>query len=575
MENWFSKIKQKRIWKSLVAYPAAAFVILQAVDFFISNYDLNPKLLTATLILLIGGFVISLIWNWNHGEKGDQLYTSKEWIAYGSVGIITLFFLGNYWLNSDLGSKMGSNINLASHEILAVLPFGNQSKDQDLVYLSDGIPENLINKLSRITSLKVLSRNSTFILEEADRNPKSIQNKLNADLMLTGRIEKLDDRLIVNCQLIDVQQNIQIWGDKISYHADNIVKVEEAIVASLMKTLQLKLKQEQSQIKLSETYAPEAQAHYMKGRALSYGSTQQEAEKALDHFREAIEIDPKYAAAYVGIANEKIVQAIFATASRETIFNEARTAIQTALAFNPNSAEAYYVDGAIKFYGDFNWTGAEESYKKSLEINPNNADAIVRYSAFLVAMKRYNEAIELADKAIELDPISISSLHNLGWVNLVAGNYEEAEQAFSEAIELHPTWIWGYVKRAYTRMFQNNNEGEEADANRTRELMSEGGSELLEAATIYIHSYCNNNQRVSELTSLFFNHTSKENYEDPFAVALVYYANGNLDKMFEWSQKCIDEKSPGAYQFNIDIFYDNDIRNNPRFIEIRKQMKFK
>ena len=557
-----------------MAYPAAAFVILQAVDFFIINYGINPKLLTTTLILLIGGFLISLIWNWNHGEKGDQIYNKKEWISYGIISLVTLFFSGTYWFNATIPAKLDSKVSVDSHGILAVLPFDNQSKNQDLVYLSDGIPENLINRLSRITDLKVLSRNSTFLLDESDRNSKSVHKKLNADLMLTGRIEKLDDDLVVNCQLIDVKENIQIWGDKIVYHADDIIKVEESIVASLMKTLQVKLNQEDAQLNQSETQISEAQAHFMKGRALTYGSTEEEAEKALDHFREAIKIDPKYASAYVGIANEKIVQAIFSTASRETIFNEARTAVQTALAFNPNSAEAYYVDGSIKFYGDFDWEGAEASFKRAIELNPNNPEGLVRYSAFLAAMKRYDDSIELANRAIELDPISISSLHNLGWVNLVANNFEAAEEAFTEALDLHPNWIWGYVKRGYARMFQNNFEAAISDAQKSRALMGDSGSELLEAATIYVFAYSGDTESSKKYTNLFFSHVSEQNYQDPFAVAIVYYANKNIPKMLDWMEKCIEEQAPGAYQFNIDIFYESDVMEHPRFIELRQRMNF-
>lgn len=558
-----------------MAYPAAAFVILQAVDFFIINYGLNPKLLTTTLILLIGGFLISLIWNWNHGEKGDQIYNKKEWISYGVISLVTLFFSVTYWFNATIPTKFNSKVSLDSRGILAVLPFDNQSKNQDLVYLSDGIPENLINRLSRITDLKVLSRNSTFLLDESDRNSKSVHRKLNADLMLIGRIKKLDDDLVVNCQLIDVKENIQIWGDKIVYHSDDIIKVEEFIVASLMKTLQIKLNQEDAQLNQSETQISEAQAHFMKGRALSYGSTEEEAEKALNHFREAIKIDPKYASAYVGIANEKIVQAIFSTASRETIFNEARTAVQTALAFNPNSAEAYYVDGSIKFYGDFDWEGAEASFKRAIELNPNNPEGLVRYSAFLAAMKRYDESIELANRAIELDPISISSLHNLGWVNLVAKNFEAAEQAFTEALDLHPNWIWGYVKRGYARMFQNNLEAAISDAQKARALMGDSRSELLEAATIYVFAYSGDTESSKKYTNLFFSHVSEQNYQDPFAVAIVYYANKSIPKTLDWMEKCIEEQAPGSYQLNIDLFYQSDVMEHPKFKELRRRMKFK
>ncbi len=566
--------KKRQIWKSFLAYPAAAFVILQAVDFFTTKYDLNPKILTFSLILLIGGFIISIMWNWNHGEKGIQKFANKEKIAYGIVLIMTFLCGGYYWANTKSIDQIEISSNSNSFKRLAVLPFENKSTDSSLVYLSDGIPENLINKLSSITNLKVLSRNSTFILDESDRNNIGVKEKLRADLLLTGRIEMLNNRLVVNCQLINVAEGNQIWGEKMFYNNDNVIELEENIVASLLKTLPSSIKRKEFKLQNDGTTNSLAKAHFMKGRALSYGSTKEEAEIALAHFRKAIEIDPKYAAAYVAIANEKIVQAMFSTATREEIFNEARTAVQTAMAFDPNSSEAYYVDGSIKFYGDFDWDGAEKSYKKSIEVNPNNVDAYIRYSAFLGAMKKYKESIIMADKAIALDPISISSLHNLGWVHLIAGNFKTSENAFSEALVLHPNWIWGYVKRGYSLIFQNKCDLAEADAIKARELLGEWGSELIESTFIFNYASCGNERKKVELIKNFFEHVNEDNYEDPYAVFYVYYLKGDLETALDWAERSVKEKEASSYLLNIDMFFKKDLLDHPRFIKIRKDMNF-
>jgi TolB-like protein/Flp pilus assembly protein TadD len=514
------------------------------------------------------------MWNWNHGEKGIQKFTNKEMMTYGIVLAITLLCGGYYWVNTQSIDRIINSSNGNSISRLAVLPFDNKSTDSSLVYLSDGIAENLINKLSIITNLKVLSRNSTFILDESDRNSFGVKEKLGADLLLTGRIEKWNNRLVVNCQLINVVEGVQIWGEKMFYDNKNVIELEENIVTSLLNTLPNSIKRKKIKFQNDETTNPQAKAHYMKGRALSYGSTKEEAEIALEHFRKAIEIDPNYAAAYVAIANEKIVQALFSTATREEIFNEARTAVQTALAFDPNSAEAYYVDGAIKFYGDFDWEGAEKSYKKSIGINPYNANAYIRYSAFLSAMKKYEESIIMADKAIALDPISISSLHNLGWAHLIAGNFKESEDAFSEALTLHPNWTWGYVKRGYAHMFQNKCELAENDAIKARELLGEWGSELIECTFIFNYANCGNEQKKKELIKRFIEHVNTDNYKDPFAVFIVYYLKGDLDTALDWAERSVRKKATSSYLLNVDIFYKNDLLMHPRFIKIRKDMNF-
>lgn len=573
MRKRFEEFNKRQIWKSFVAYPAAAFVLLQAVEFFMNLFDLNPKILTLSFILLVGGFVFSVIWNWYHGETGIQKITAKEKMVYVFILILTMGSGVYYWVNSNPGKQKLTQAAEYRSEKLAVLPFENKLIDSSMVYLSDGIPENLINRLARITNFRVLSRNSTFVLNKSERNPEGVSNKLDAELMLTGKLEERENRLIVTCELINVTEGVQIWGEKIYYENDNIIELEENIVSSLIASFPSSIKNEDSKGKKETEIDPEAKVHYMKGRALSYGSTDEEAEKALDHFREAIKIDPAFVDAYVAIADEKIIQAMFSTASREEIFNEARTAVQTALALNPNSAKAFYVDGAIKFYGDFDWDGAEASYKKSIEIDPNNADAYIRYSAFLAAAKRPKESIEMADKAIVLDPISISSLHNLGWVHLVARNFKESEDAFTEALDLYPNWIWGYAKRGYARMFLNKCEAAESDAEKERKLLGESDSELLETTFITIYNYCNNEQKVKELSERFLKQVDENTFTDPWPIFYVYYLNGEMDKALGWAEQCVAQKEASSYLFNIDLFFGEDLLQHPRFIQLKKNMK--
>lgn len=572
--SFFDILKERQIWKSFVAYPTAAFVILQAVDFFIVKYGWNPKLLTLTLILLIGGFIVFVIWNWLHGEVGEQKFTNTERYSYILIGLMTVSFGSYFWLTTNDSTSVNSSQLLNDSRRLAVLPFENKSTEASLVYLSDGIPENLINRLSKLTNLRVLSRNSSFILKQSDRNANGVQNKLDADLMLVGKLETINTNLVVSCQLVDVIDGAQIWGDKIVYENNDVIKLEDNIAASLLKSLPSSIKKKETSKLNLKSSNPDAQAHYMKGRALSYGSTSEEAEKALEHFRQAIEIDPQFVPAYVAIANEKIIQAMFSTATRAEIFNESRMAVQTALALDPLYSQTYVVQGGIKFYGDFNWEGAERSYKKAIELDSLNVDALIRYSAYLVAMKKYDEALEYADKAILLDPISISSLHNLGWVNLVAGNFMKSEDAFSEALSIHPNWAWGYIKRAYARMFQDKCDLVLNDLTKARSLVGDWGSELLEHTFIEMYSKCNQSDLKKIAIDNFLSKVDESNYDDPVAVSYVYLDNGDLNAFFYWMEKSIKEKSPSTYLYNIDTFYKHKLLDNPRFIELKSQLNF-
>jgi tetratricopeptide (TPR) repeat protein len=295
----------------------------------------------------------------------------------------------------------------------------------------------------------------------------------------------------------------------------------------------------------------------------------------LAHFREAIRIDPTYALAYASIANEKIVQTLFLTAPQREIINEARIAIEAAKALDPNIPEIYTSEGAIKFYYDWDWQGAVESYKKALELDPSNATIYIRYSATLADVGRYQEALPLADKAVELDPVSISSLHNLGWTNLVASNFQKSTDAFGKALELHPNWIWGYIKQAYAYIFLHEYDKALSNAEKAEKLFKDGwGSELLQVTLAFIYSKCNQKEKAEAVMSRFLKYASENTLEDPWDLSYIYYLKGDYQKAIEWEEKTIEARSFGAYLLNIAIFYDKEYFEGAKHQQILKKMGF-
>jgi tetratricopeptide (TPR) repeat protein len=374
---------------------------------------------------------------------------------------------------------------------------------------------------------------------------------------------------------VDAATQNQIWGNKYEMTVDDISQVEDSIITALMNPLRIILLDRSKAIQQNKPVNPQAYAAYLKGRYLSYGSTPEESEKALSHFREAIRIDPKYAAAYAAIANEKIVQSLFSTASQKEIINEARTAILAAKALDPNLAEIYTSEGALKFYYDWDWKGAVESYKKALELEPGNATIYIRYSATLADVGRYKEALPLADKAVELDPVSISSLHNLGWTNLIASNFQQSADAFQKALDLHPTWVWGYIKQAYAYIFLNQYDKALANAAKAEKLLKDGwGSELLQVTLMFIYSKCNQKEKADALMNRFFKYASANKIEDPWDLSYIYYLKGDYQKANEWEEKAVAERSPNAYLLNITIFYDKQYFESAPHQRILRKMGF-
>jgi len=507
-----------------------------------------------------------------HGKmKTPTQKKSNKGIMIGAaigVGIISVLILFNNSLLSNIPTT-------ASIKSLAILPFENTQKDSSLYFLSDGIPENLINRISNLAGIRVFARSATFGLKDTARNIESLRRLLNADVVLSGQVLKAADGYYLNCELVDASNQRLIWGNKYRLVARDLVQIEDSIISSLLIPLNITLPKNAKEIQQGRTINPDAYAEYMKGRYLSYGSTPEESEKALSHFRDAIRIDPKYAAAYAAIANEKIVQSLFSTAPKKEIVNEARTAIEAAKALDPDIAEIYTSEGALKFYFDWDWKGAVESYKKALELDPGNATIYIRYSSTLADVGRYKEALPLADKAVKLDPVSISSLHNLGWTNLVASNFKKSTEAFAKALELHPNWIWGHIKKAYGHVYLKEYDKALYHAGRAEQLFKDGwGSELLQVTLVFIYQNSHKQAKADSVSARFLKYAAENTLEDPWDLSFIYYLKGDYKKAIEWEQKTVDVKSSSAYLMNLPIFYNKEYFQGEAHQAILRKMGF-
>lgn len=459
---------------------------------------------------------------------------------------------------------------------LAILPFINAQKDSALAYLSDGIPENLINRFSKMAGIKVFARSATFELADSSRKVESLRKLLNADVVLTGHLSKSTTAgYILNCELIDAINKNLLWGNSYELTSTDIASVEDSIVASLINPLQISLASGKKINEDEKKVNPAAYAEYLKGRYLSYGSTPAETEQALSHFRQAISIDPKYALAYAAIANEKITQAIFSNAGSKEILNEGRTSLEAAKALDPSIPEIYTTEGALKFYYDWDWQGAVKSYKKAMELDPTNAIIYIRYSATLADVGKYKEALLLADKAVELDPVSISSLHNLGWVNLLADNYNKTVEAFGKALELHPTFAWGHIKKAFGHIGLKEYDKALYHAAKAEELFKDGwGSELLQAVLVRIYNACGKQQKADSIANRFLDYAAKNTVKDPVTLSFIYYYKHDYEKANEWEEKTLQQRSPSAYLLCIPSNYSKEYYESKAHQEILRKMGF-
>ncbi len=495
------------------------------------------------------GFVVPKKEQMKGKLKTPASKNSNGMLIAASVGLLLLlsvFIFRNSIFPSDK----------VSTKSLAILPFVNTLNDSAISYLSDGIPENLINRFSKMAGIKVFARSATFELADAAKNIENLHRVLHADVVLTGRLSKSASGYTLNCELVDASNQNLLWGNSFDLSANDIARIEDSIVSSLLNPLEISIANNKLTNPVEKKINPEAYAEYLKGRYLAYGSTPAESEKAIAHFRKAISIDPTYALAYAAIANEKITQSIFSNAGSLEILNEGRTSLEAAKALDPSIPEIYTTEGALKFYYDHDRKGAINSFKKAMELDPNNATIYIRYAATLADAGKTKEALPLAEKAVELDPVSISSLHNLGWVNLLAGNYQKGIDAFEKSVELHPTFVWGHIKQAFGYIALKKYDRALQETQKAEALLKDGwGSELIQVALMGNYHAAGNKAKADSISNRFLDYASRNTVKDPFALSCVYRFKKDYPKALEWEEKTLQQRSPSAYILALPFQY--------------------
>lgn len=449
MKEFLEQLKQRKIWRTLVAYPSVSFVLLQAAEFLINNYDLDPRYLTATFIACGAFLPAALIWNWNHGESGAQAIRKSEIGAYGLFSVIAIGFVSWFWLTTEQPAPSLKTMTESATSI-AVMPFINPGKDAGVQYLCDGIAESLINWLAAQDDVKVSSKSASFRLREETDEPSDIGKRLGVDSVLQGRLERIGDQVVISASLVDTRDGSQIWGERLMRPDGELLFLERIIVDAITAGLSLSVTNPHSNMTASGgTNNPQAYEKYLKGHYLIQATSDQSVDEGLDELRAAIRLDPSFGLAYADIADALIQKMFYSMDKSPELIGEARTAALSAVALAPASAEAHTALAGIYVFLDFNWAAGEQSYENAIALKPSSPVPYHRYSDFLWVTLRTDRALEMAQKAVALDPLDSSSLHAVGLTHLIAGRYAESAAAFAEWNRFHPQSAWSYVKYAF------------------------------------------------------------------------------------------------------------------------------
>ena len=325
---------------------------------------------------------------------------------------------------------------------LAVLPFANAAADPDAEYLSDGITESLINRLSQIPSLRVVPRSTAFRYKGRDVDPVKAGKQLKVQALLTGKVQQRGDLLSVQAELVDVKQNAQLWGDRFNRRGVDLLNVENEIAQQIAENLRLTLTgEERARLARRDTENTDAYHLYLKGRYYWSKRTPPDLKKSVEYFEGAIAKDPGYALAYAGLASAYVVMTAFDVAVPTDLFTQAKVAALRALEVDSSDpAEALAELALIQACLDRDWELAEATIRRATQRRPGYWLAHDHYAMTLAAQGRFDEAIAEVRRGQALEPLSVVVHHHVAWIHVLARRYDVAFAESRSAIDMDPNF---------------------------------------------------------------------------------------------------------------------------------------
>src|SRR5438477_4954424 len=458
---------------------------------------------------------------------------------------------------------------------IAVLPFLNMSRDEENEYFADGLAEELLNVLSKIRGLRVASRTSAFSFKGTKVDIPTVAQKLNVATVLEGSVRKAGKRVRVTAQLIQVATDSHLWSETYDRELDDIFAVQDDIAQSVVKELRAALMGETSDKVASTSTAaevrqaatgrsdnPEAFQLYLQGKFYGQRVTQADTDKAIDLFRRALAIDPSFALAWAGLSQIHFVQAGYGFAPINEGFERAREAAQNALRLAPDLAEGHIALGTVLEGNDWNFTAAEASFRRALELAPGDANALRAAAQLERILGRVDEALGLIRKAVALDPLSARTHRQAAMIALMCERFDEAAMSFQLALDLEPNAALNHAFLAITRLFQGR--AEEA----LTLAKAESHDVFRNVAFAMFHRV---QGRTAESDAALQRLASGFGWTAAYQVAEVYAYRDEVDKAFEWLERAYAQRDPGVTYSATDVIL-RSLHADPRWQPFLKRM---
>jgi eukaryotic-like serine/threonine-protein kinase len=490
----------------------------------------------------------------------------REWRSWAGLGIAAVALLASLvsagWFYR-VPRRGGETI-----DSVAVLPFVNASGDPNTEYLSDGITESLINSLSQLPNLKVMSRDSAFSYKGKQTDARTVGHELRVRAVFKGRVTQRGDSLDISAELIDARDDSHIWGEQYSRKASDILPLQDEIAKEMTTALRVRLTgEDEKRMTKSFTPNPEAYQDYLKGRFWWNKRTEEGFHKGIEHFQQAIAKDPTYALAYDGLADCYIGLGFYFVPPKEAYPRAKENALK-ALEIDDTLPEAHTSLAWIETDYDWDSASSEREFRRALGLNSGYVTAHQWYAGVLWQEGRFEQAIGEEKRAVELDPLSLVSNRNLGYAFYFARQYDQAIEQYQKTLELDPNFISTHylLGLAYLQKSMYNEGVAEFEKALVISPSNAGSLSWLGYAYAVVGKRLDARKVLDQLSKL-----SKQSYVPAWNVAVVYVGLGENDKAFEWLRRSFEERSIGSGFIKADPVFD-PLRSDPRFADLLRRM---
>jgi TolB-like protein/lipoprotein NlpI len=574
--NFFAELKRRNVYKVAIAYAVIAWLLMQIATQVFPFLEIPNWAIRLVIMLLALGFPIALIIAWAfeltpEGLKRTEVTDrepakssrNKAWIYVVIIAgalAVGVFFLGRYTSSKQTGVESPA-------KSIAVLPFDNQNRDPNTDYLSDGIPESIINSLSQLPQLRVMARSTVFSYKGKDVDPRKVGHDLGVAAVLMGRLIQQGDNLAIRTELVNVADGTELWGQQYNRKLADVFAVQEEIAREISEKLRLKLSgPEKQQLAKRPTENLKAFQYYVQGRSVIHRRTREDMLTAFRYYERAIREDSNYALAYAGLAEAYGNLGVYGyIAPIEGRRKEEETA-RKALGLDENLAEAHVVLGhAYTTFAPSNFLLGDRELRNAIELSPSLAIAHFYLGFSLVRQGRLDESLEEFLKARELDPLSAINARGVAAAYYLKRDYVRALELLRQASELGPAFTTTWEIGIY---IQNKSFNETL-----AELEKAKGERKNDSILIYDTGmvYAAQEKRAEALQIIKeLEEISGANLSQALWIAKTYATLNEKELAFSWLDRGLATGAIGPFYKDEPVW--DPIRSDPRFADLLRRM---